>query len=133
MAVRPKIPRTSSSSKPSTELPQRDPSDDGGGFIPPPEPVTAPKEFTFEEGKIRGPNHTVYLGNLCREVRGAAPERRDDIIQRFVTTLCQPARAEIGHETWDGAQGRILPLLKPRNYIDPSGPTQHLLDIGVIP
>jgi uncharacterized protein YtpQ (UPF0354 family) len=85
------------------------------------------QEFTWEGEKIRGPNQMVYLGNLYREVRAAAPARRDKIIKRFVTTLGQPANAEIGHETWEDAQGRILPLLKPRDYIDPEGPTQHLL------
>jgi uncharacterized protein YtpQ (UPF0354 family) len=85
------------------------------------------QEFKFEDDKIRGNNQVVYLGNLCREVRGVKPERRDEIIKRFVNTLCQPARAEIGHETWADAQGCILPLLKPRNYIDPKSPTQHLL------
>jgi uncharacterized protein YtpQ (UPF0354 family) len=84
-------------------------------------------EFTLEDDRIRGPNQVVYLGNLCREVRGATAKRRDEIITRFVSTLTQPATAEIGQETWESAQGRILPLLKPRNYIDPSGPTQHLL------
>jgi uncharacterized protein YtpQ (UPF0354 family) len=84
-------------------------------------------EFTLEEDKIHGPNQVVYLGNLCREVRGATPARRDKIIKRFVSTLTQPATADIGHETWEAAQSCIVPLLKPRNYIDPSGPTQHLL------
>jgi uncharacterized protein YtpQ (UPF0354 family) len=84
------------------------------------------QEFTFEGDKIRGPNQIVYLGNLYREVK-AAPARGDKIIKRFVTAMNQPAAAEIGHETWEDAQGRILPLLKPRDYVDAKGPTQHLL------
>ncbi len=84
-------------------------------------------EFKFEDDKIRGPNHVLFLGNLCREVRGAAPARRDEIIKRFVATVTQPARAEIGHETWKDAQGCILPLLKPRSYINPETATKNLL------
>lgn len=83
------------------------------------------QEFKFEDGKIRAPDRVVYLGNLYREVR-AAPARREQIVKHFVETLSQPATTEIGHETWEGARGCILPVLKPRNYLNPDGPTQHL-------
>jgi uncharacterized protein YtpQ (UPF0354 family) len=84
------------------------------------------QEFAFDAERIRGRNQVVYLSNLYREVR-AAPDRLDPIVKKFVNALSKTATADIGHETWEDAQGRILPLLKPRDYIDPDGPTQHLL------
>src|SRR5207253_2514666 len=84
------------------------------------------KEFEFEGDKIKGPDRVVYLSNLYREVK-RSPSRREKLIKEFVATLGQPANAEIGHETWEDARGRIVPVLKPRNYIGTEGPTQHLL------
>lgn len=86
------------------------------------------QEFEFDaENKIRGKNQVVYLGNVFRDVK-ASPQRREQIVKRFVDTLSQPdATAELGHETWEGARGQILPVLKPRDYIKPEGPTQHIL------
>jgi uncharacterized protein YtpQ (UPF0354 family) len=84
------------------------------------------QEFTFEEGNIRGPNSVVYLSNVCREVQ-AAPKRRAQIIKQFVTNLNHPDTKDIGYEEWDDVQNRILPVLKPANYINPDGPTKHLL------
>ena len=73
-----------------------------------------------------GRNQIVYLSNLFREVR-AAPARRRKIIKHFVENLCQPASADFGHEVWDDIRGRIVPVLKPRHYVEREGPTQHLL------
>jgi uncharacterized protein YtpQ (UPF0354 family) len=84
------------------------------------------QEFEFEGNTIRGPDRVIYLSNLYREVR-AAPKRRAEIIKRFVETLAQPATKDIGYETWEDARGRIVPVLKPRDYIGTEGPTQHLL------
>jgi uncharacterized protein YtpQ (UPF0354 family) len=83
------------------------------------------QEFEFENDTIRGPHQVVYLSNLFREVR-SAPARREQIVKRFVATLSQPATAEIGHEQWDECHGRIVPVLKPRDYLHSEGPTQHL-------
>jgi hypothetical protein len=83
------------------------------------------QEFEFENDTIRGPHQVVYLSNLFREVR-AAPARREQIITRFVKTLTQPATADIGHEQWDECHVRIVPVLKPRDYLHSEGPTQHL-------
>jgi uncharacterized protein YtpQ (UPF0354 family) len=82
--------------------------------------------FAYDGDTIRGRDQVVYLSNLVREVR-ATPARRAHLIKRFVHTLGRPATADIGHEVWDEVHGRILPVLKPRDYIDPDGPTQHLL------
>jgi hypothetical protein len=84
------------------------------------------QEFAMDAGRIRGRDRVVYLGNLFRDIR-ATPDRFDVLVQRFVQALGRTATAEIGHEEWDDARERILPLLKPRDYIDPEGPTQHLL------
>jgi hypothetical protein len=84
------------------------------------------QEFAFDADRIRGRDQVVYLSNLFREVR-SAPARFEPIIDRFVEALNRTATAGIGHEVWDEVQGRIVPLLKPRDYVDPSGPTQHLL------
>jgi uncharacterized protein YtpQ (UPF0354 family) len=84
------------------------------------------QDFQFEANKIRGKNRVVFLGNVYRDVRDA-PDRREQIIKRFVDTLSQPAAAEFGQELWDDARGRILPVLKPQNYVHPDSPTEHLL------
>lgn len=83
------------------------------------------QEFKFDEGKIRGKGQAVYLSNLYREVL-AAPKRRDHIIQNFVNTLSQPVSAEFGHEVLDKIKGYILPVLKPRDYVEQEGPTKHV-------
>jgi len=84
------------------------------------------QEFTMEDGKIRGRNQVVYLGNLAREIQGA-PTRRAQIIQRFVDSLSHPDMADVGQEEWPAIQGMVFPMLKPRDYIRTEGPTQHLL------
>jgi hypothetical protein len=84
------------------------------------------QEFAFEENRIRGRDQVVYLSNLYREVK-ASPSRLDQLVKKFVTALNRTATSDIGHEVWEDVQGRIVPLLKPRDYVDPDGPTQHLL------
>src|SRR5204862_8265600 len=84
------------------------------------------QEFEFDADTIRGRNQVVYLSNLNREIR-EAPASRDRIIKRFVETLGKTATAGLGYEVWEDVQGNIVPMLKPRDYLDPDGPTQHLL------
>jgi len=84
------------------------------------------QDFEFDEKGIRGRNRVVYLSNLYREVR-AAPSRRAEIIQHFVDSLAQTAEMAIGEESWEEARAHLLPVLKPKDYIDPAGSTQHLL------
>src|SRR5262245_32740495 len=84
------------------------------------------QDFAFDANRIRGRDQVVYLGNLYRDVR-ATPDRFEELITRFVDALSKTAAEGIGHETWDEVQTRIVPLLKPRSYVDPEGPTQHLL------
>ena len=84
------------------------------------------QDFQLDERGIRGRNRVVYLSNLYREVR-AAPARRDKIIQHFVQSLGQSADLPLGQETWEEAQARLLPLLKPRSYLDSDTATRHSL------
>ena len=84
------------------------------------------QDFAFDAGKIRGRDQVVYLSNLFREVR-SSPARRASIIKGFVEKVTQPTAMQIGQETWEDAQGSIVPMLKPRSYLNPDGPTQHLL------
>jgi uncharacterized protein YtpQ (UPF0354 family) len=82
------------------------------------------QEFEFDADKIKGKHQVVYLSNLTREVR-AAPARRDKIIKRFVETLSQPEASEFGHEVWEEIRGCVVPVLKPRDYVERDGPTRH--------
>jgi uncharacterized protein YtpQ (UPF0354 family) len=84
------------------------------------------QEFEFHEQKIRGKDRMVYLGNLFREVR-SSPDRREELVKHFVDKLSQPVTADLGNEQWDDVRSMIIPVLKPKNYIDPNSPTQHLL------
>jgi uncharacterized protein YtpQ (UPF0354 family) len=84
------------------------------------------QDFQLDEKGIRGSNRVVFLSNLYREVR-AAPARRAQIIEHFVQSLAQSVDLHLGHETWEDAQARVLPLLKPRSYLDSDTATRHSL------
>jgi uncharacterized protein YtpQ (UPF0354 family) len=74
------------------------------------------QDFQLDEKGIRGQNRVVFMSNLHREVR-SAPGRRKQIIDHFVTSLAQSMDLALGEETWEDAQPRLLPLLKPRSYL----------------
>ncbi|HZZ77104.1 MAG TPA: hypothetical protein VFE62_01215 [Gemmataceae bacterium] len=82
------------------------------------------QDFAFDNNNIRGKNQIVYLSNLTREVK-AAPARRDKIIKRFVDTLSQPSAVDFGHEVWEEIRNCVVPVLKPRDYVEREGPTRH--------
>jgi uncharacterized protein YtpQ (UPF0354 family) len=84
------------------------------------------EEFKFDADKIRGKHQVVFLSNLLREVR-AAPERKDKIITHFVETLSQQGAQNFGYEEWDEIKTRIVPVLKPRDYLKSEGPTTHFV------
>ena len=84
------------------------------------------QDFRLDEKGIRGQNRVVFLSNLYREVR-ASPARRAQIIQHFVQSLGQSAALPLGQESWEDAQARVLPILKPRSYIESDGATRHSL------
>jgi hypothetical protein len=85
------------------------------------------QEFEFDDKGIRGRNRVVFLGNLFREVRSAAPSRRQGIIQHFIDNLSLSTELPMGYEVWEEVREHILPVLKPRDYIVPGTPTEHLL------
>jgi uncharacterized protein YtpQ (UPF0354 family) len=76
------------------------------------------EHFQPDEKGIRGGDRVVFLSNLHREVR-AAPARRPQIIRHFVESLGDSMDPALGRETWAEAQARLLPMLKPRSYVDP--------------
>jgi uncharacterized protein YtpQ (UPF0354 family) len=84
------------------------------------------QDFRVDERGIRGNNRVVYLSNLHREVR-AAPARRAEIIQHFVQSLGQSMDLPLGQETWEEAQPRLLPVLKPRSYIESESASKYSL------
>ena len=84
------------------------------------------QDFRLDEKGIRGLNSVVYLSNLHREVR-AAPARRVEIIQHFVQSLGESTDLSLGQESWEDARARLLPLLKPRSYLNSDSATRHSL------
>ena len=84
------------------------------------------QDFQFDEKGIRGKNRMVFLSNLYREIR-SSPGRRKQLIQNFIDNLGQSADASMGEEVWEEVREQILPVLKPRDYIQADGPTRHLL------
>ncbi len=84
------------------------------------------QDFRLDEKGIRGLNSVVYLSNLHREVR-AAPARRGQIIQHFVQSLGESTDLSLGQESWEDARARLLPLLKPRSYLNSDSATRHSL------
>src|SRR4051794_22736585 len=84
------------------------------------------QDFQLDEKGIRGRNRVVFLSNLHREVR-AAPARRVQIIQHFVQSLGGSMDLALGRETWAEAQARLLPILKPRSYVDSESAGRNLL------
>jgi uncharacterized protein YtpQ (UPF0354 family) len=84
------------------------------------------QDFRADEQGIRGRDRVVYLSNLHREVR-AAPARRVQIIEHFVKGLDQSIELPLGQESWEDAQARLVPLLKPRSYIESDSATRSSL------
>jgi uncharacterized protein YtpQ (UPF0354 family) len=84
------------------------------------------QHFQLDEKGIRGGNRVVFLSNLHREVR-AAPGRRAQIIRHFVQSLGQSMDLPLGQEPWEEARARLLPLLKPRSYLESDSANRHSL------
>ena len=87
--------------------------------------VRPEQEYEFDEKGIRGRDHAVYLDNVFREVR-LAPERRQEIIEQFVQGIVSSADALAVEDDWDAVAARVLPVLKPVEYIKGEGPTKSL-------
>jgi uncharacterized protein YtpQ (UPF0354 family) len=90
------------------------------------------QDFQEDEQGIRGQDHVVFLGNLLREVR-ADPDRREEIIRHFVDSVAQVGGMEMGYEPWDEAREQLVPVLKPRGYVEQGGSTRHLLVTDWLP
>ena len=84
------------------------------------------QDFQLDEKGIRGRNCVVYLSNLHREVR-AAPARRAEIIQHFVQSLGESTDLLVGAGVLGRVQARLLPLLKPRSYLNSDSAARHAL------
>ncbi len=69
----------------------------------------------------------MFLSNLHREVREARASRRTEIIEHFVQSLGQSMDLPLGEESWEDAQTRLLPILKPRGYLDSDSANRSLL------
>lgn len=86
------------------------------------------EDFQHDDKGIRGKHQMVMLSNLHREAR-AHPKRRTELIRHFVDSLAKTADLPMGEETWEDARGCIIPLLKPRDYVDPQGTTRNVLNV----
>lgn len=82
------------------------------------------QEYRWDKDGLRGKDNVVFLSNVFRDVR-RTPDRRDEIVERFVQNLIVTP-GDMGHESWYDAQDAIVPVLKPKAYIKPEGPTRHL-------
>jgi uncharacterized protein YtpQ (UPF0354 family) len=84
------------------------------------------QDYEHDEKGIRGKDRLVYLSNIYRDVK-AAPARREKIIKHFVDSLSETTHENLGQETWEDACATMIPVLKPRDYIQDEGPTRHQL------
>ena len=84
------------------------------------------QDFRADEKGIRGRNRVVFLSNLYREVR-EAPRRRAEIIRHFVQSLDQSMNETLGQESWEDAEARVVPLLKPRSYLESASANRNSL------
>ncbi len=82
------------------------------------------QDFRADEKGIRGRNRVVFMSNLHREVR-ADPDRRAQIIEHFMKSLGQSMDLPLGEESWDEAQARLIPVLKPRSYLKSDSATRY--------
>ena len=85
------------------------------------------QDYQHDEKGIRGRNRVVFLSNLLREVRGASATRRVEIIEHFVKSLGESMDLPMGQESWEDAQTRLLPILKPRSYLASDTASRHTL------
>lgn len=84
------------------------------------------QEYEFDDKGIRGKDHRISLDNLYRQVR-SLPDQRDDFVRQFVEGIASTTDTPMGHETWEEAEDRLLPVLKSRSYIRPEGATRNLI------
>lgn len=83
-------------------------------------------DYKLDGERIRGKDRVVFLGNLFRDVL-SAPDNRDKLVANFVERISQTPAEQLGEETWEVARPKLLPVLKPKEYIDPNTPTEQLV------
>jgi uncharacterized protein YtpQ (UPF0354 family) len=83
------------------------------------------EEFEFHEKGIKGKHQMVYLSNVYREVK-TSPKRKDEIVKNFVEGLTMSTQGDMGYEEYEEVKDHIMAVLKPRNYVEPKGPTKHI-------
>jgi hypothetical protein len=84
------------------------------------------EDFQHDEKGIRGQGQVVHLSNLLRAIK-AAPTRRAEIIEHFISSLGQSSDVVIGPDNWEEARLQLVPMLKTRSYIQEAGPKQDPL------
>lgn len=84
------------------------------------------QEYRFDKWTIRGKSHVVYLQNLFRELQEASEDRRETILSDFVEKIATKSDEVFAYATWDEIREAVLPVLKPREYVRPDGPTKSL-------
>jgi uncharacterized protein YtpQ (UPF0354 family) len=84
------------------------------------------EDFRADEQGIKGRNRIVYMSNLYREIR-ESPSRRTEIVEHFVKSLGQSIDLPLGQESWEEAKARVLPVLKPRSYLESNSATRQML------
>ena len=83
------------------------------------------QDFQLDEKGIRGEQRRV--SEQPPSGGSAAPARRVQIIQHFVQSLGQSTDLPLGQESWEEAQARLLPLLKPRSYLNSDSAARYSL------
>lgn len=87
------------------------------------------QDYQWDDEKIRGRDHVLYLGNLYRQVL-AAPERQEEIIGQFLKSLDVSEGASLGWEPWNEVGGKVLPIPKPLEYTQADGPARRMVKTG---
>jgi uncharacterized protein YtpQ (UPF0354 family) len=86
------------------------------------------QDYHVDEQGIRGKSHVLFLYNLFREVR-AAPQRLKKIVRTYVEAINPTSHPDLGRETWDEVEDRVLPVLKHVSYLKAEGPTRHMYSV----
>jgi len=94
--------------------------------------VRPEQDYRFDDQKIRGRDHVVFLDNIVREVL-ENPDRREELVQKFVEGVTSSVQPDLGWEEWPDIQGRVLPVLKPISYIKEDSPTKHVFVTDWLP
>jgi hypothetical protein len=84
------------------------------------------EDFQIEGEYIRSGGLTVFPGNLLRRVL-RHPEDEEALIDEFVTGLSFAGDDAPSAENLGAVRDLIIPVLKPREYVQPRGPTRTIV------